>query len=69
MERKKLPKETMEYIPKYLAARYIGENPELFAFYINEEKKYPDVELVTVPSPVLFDSIEKKCGMPSGTLR
>lgn len=68
VERKKLPKETMEYIPKYLAARYIGENPDLFAFYINEEKKYPNVELVKVPSPVLFESIEKVAGMPSGTL-
>ncbi len=65
---KKLPKETMEYVPKFLAARYIGENPELFAFYINEERKYPNVELVTVPSPVPFASIEKTCGIPEGTL-
>ena len=68
VERKKLPRETMEYVPKFLAARYIGENPDLFAFYINEEKKYPNVELVKVPSPIRFDSIEKTCGMPSGTL-
>jgi membrane-bound lytic murein transglycosylase D len=67
-ERKKLPRETMDYVPKFLAARYIGENPDLFAFYINEEKKYPNVELVKVPSPVAFDSIEKSCGMPEGTL-
>jgi membrane-bound lytic murein transglycosylase D len=68
VQKKKLPRETMEYIPKYLAARYIGENPELFAFYINEEKKYPDVELVKIPSPILFTSIEKIVGMPEGTL-
>ena len=68
VERRKLPSETMDYIPKYLAARYIGENPELFAFYINEEKKYPDVELVKVPSPVLFESVERSVGMPNGTL-
>lgn len=68
VERKKLPRETMEYIPKYLAARYIGENPELFAFYINEEKKYPNVELVKIPSPITFASIEKTVGMPEGTL-
>jgi membrane-bound lytic murein transglycosylase D len=66
--KKKLPKETMEYVPKFLAARYIGENPELFAFYINEEKKYPNVELVRVPSAVPFDAIEKSCKMPEGTL-
>ena len=68
VERKKLPRETMDYVPKFLAARYIGENPELFAFYINEEKKYPNVELVKVPSPIPFQSIEKTCGMPEGTL-
>lgn len=68
VERKKLPRETMEYVPKFLAARYIGENPELFAFYLNEEKKYPNVELVKVPSPIPFGSIEKTCGMPEGTL-
>ncbi len=68
VEKRKLPSETMEYVPKFLAARYIGENPDLFAFYINEEKKYPNVELVKVPSPIPFESIEKACSMPQGTL-
>jgi len=68
VRKRKLPSETMDYIPKFLAARDIGENPELFSFYINEEKKYPDVELVKVPSPVTFDSIENSAGMPSGLL-
>lgn len=31
-----LPRETMAYIPKYIAARYIGEHPHYFGFYINE---------------------------------
>ncbi len=68
VERKALPRETMEYVPKFLAARYIGEHPDLFAFYINEEKKYPNVELVQVPSPVNFEKIEKTCSLPVGTL-
>jgi membrane-bound lytic murein transglycosylase D len=68
VEKKKLPRETMDYVPKFLAARYIGENPDLFAFYINDDKKYPNVELVKVPAPVPFNSIEKSCGMPEGTL-
>jgi membrane-bound lytic murein transglycosylase D len=68
VEKKKLPRETMEYVPKFLAARYIGEHPDLFAFYINEEKKYPNVHLVEVPSPVTFERIEKDCSMPDGTL-
>jgi membrane-bound lytic murein transglycosylase D len=68
VEKKVLPKETMDYVPKFLAARYIGENPDVFAFYLNEEKKYPDVELVHVPSPITFESIEKTCSMPLGTL-
>jgi len=69
VERNRLPRETMDYVPKFLAARYIGENPELFGFYINEEKKYPDVELVSVPSPVTFESIENACSIPEGTLQ
>lgn len=68
VEKKKLPKETMDYVPKFLAARYIGENPELFAFYISEDRKYPNVELVKVPSPIPFASIENTCGIPEGTL-
>jgi membrane-bound lytic murein transglycosylase D len=68
VSKRRLPSETMDYIPKYLAARYIGENPDLFAFYINEEKKYPDVELVKVPSPVTFEAVERTSGMPAGTL-
>jgi membrane-bound lytic murein transglycosylase D len=68
VETRKLPRETMDYVPKFLAARYIGENPELFGFYINEEKKYPNVELVRVPSPVPLAGIESACGVPEGTL-
>jgi membrane-bound lytic murein transglycosylase D len=68
VERKMLPRETMEYVPKFLAARYIGENPDLFAFYINEETRYPDVELVRIPSPVPFSNLERACSIPEGTL-
>jgi membrane-bound lytic murein transglycosylase D len=68
VQKRVLPRETMEYVPKFLAARYIGENPDLFAFYINEEKKYPNVELVKVPSPLRFSTIEKTCNIPSGEL-
>lgn len=68
VERRKLPRETMEYVPKFLAARYIGENPDLFGFYINEEKKYPNVELVKVPSPLPLSAIESSCRVPEGTL-
>ncbi len=69
VEKNRLPRETMDYVPKFLAARYIGENPELFGFFINEEKKYPDVELVSVPSPIPFRSIENACSIPEGTLQ
>ncbi|MBU6153938.1 MAG: transglycosylase SLT domain-containing protein [Bdellovibrionales bacterium] len=69
VEKNRLPRETMDYVPKFLAARYIGENPELFGFYINEEKKYPDVELITVPSPIPFQAIENACSIPEGTLQ
>ena len=68
IERKVLPAETMDYVPKFLAARYIGENPSLFGFFINEERRYPDVERVRVPGGIAFRSIEASCGMPEGLL-
>ena len=68
IDRKVLPAETMDYVPKFLAARYIGENPALFGFFINEERKYPDVERVKVPGGVRFRAIEGACAIPEGTL-
>ena len=67
-ERGYLPAETMDYVPKFLAARYIGENPGLFGFFINEERKYPDVEQVKVPPSVSFSEIEGACEIPEGVL-
>jgi membrane-bound lytic murein transglycosylase D len=67
-ERRVLPAETMDYVPKFLAARYIGENPGLFGFFINEERKYPDVEQVKVPPSVSFSEVESACGIPDGIL-
>ncbi len=67
VKRKALPQETVDYVPKFLAARWIGEHPERYGFDIPTET-YPDVELVKVPSPVKLTDIEKVCGIPAGTL-
>lgn len=39
VEKHALPKETMEYIPKFIAASIIGENPEKYGFAYNGPSK------------------------------
>lgn len=45
--RRDLPRETRDFVPRFLAAATIGMNPEAFGFH--------DVE---VPGPLLFDEVE-----------
>ena len=49
VEKNLLPKETLNYVPKFLAAAIIGHNPEKFGFHI--EKADPPVHLYRVKIP------------------
>ena len=49
---RKLPKETMEYIPKFMAAVIIGSNPEKYGLPRATEDANPYLTSVTVPSPM-----------------
>jgi membrane-bound lytic murein transglycosylase D len=61
---KKLPKETMNYIPKFLAAVIIGHNPEHYGFEnYKTNKVLPELELVQVPSPVSLSTVAKVTGL------
>ncbi len=56
-----LPPETMDYIPKFLAASMIAKHPEKFGFSIPEEDTPPKLVRVRVPSPVMLQSIAEVC--------
>ncbi|MEH0862528.1 MULTISPECIES: lytic transglycosylase domain-containing protein [Halobacteriovorax] len=62
VDRKLLPRETRNYVPKFLAAAYVGENLEEFGFDTNaiaEVEKYPDLKLIEVPGGVRLAEVAK----------
>ena len=63
-EKNLLPKETLNYVPKFLAAAIIGHNPEKFGFHIT--KTPPPAHLYKVKVPfkgVSLSSISKASGI------
>lgn len=60
-EQRVLPKETMHYVPKFLAAVIVGEDPEKYGLQLpREESPKWDAVLVEVPSPVALASIAEE---------
>lgn len=57
VQKKALPKETMDYIPKFLAAAIIGHNPQRFGFNVPTPAEFKDSTLVAVPSPVRLETV------------
>jgi membrane-bound lytic murein transglycosylase D len=60
---RQLPKETMEYIPKFMAAVMIGKNPEKYGFPLPTQEANPQLTNVTVPSPIDLDQIAQLTGI------
>lgn len=60
---KRLPAETMNYIPKFLAALTIGSNPEKYGFVINPVNDRPILKAVNVPSPVKLSKVANAAGL------
>lgn len=69
VRRKALPAETMQYIPKFHAARWVGEHLSEYGFVEQDGPDYPDVESVSIPSGVTFAQLESIAGIPSGSLK
>lgn len=63
-----LPRETSEYVPKFFAAVTIGQSPEKYGFSPVSEEKYPDLEAVEVPGPVMLKDVARIVGMPAEDL-
>lgn len=62
-EKKLLPRETRNYVPKFLAAAYIGENLEEFQIDEVEVEAYPDVQSHDIPGGTKLSLVAKHLGM------
>ncbi|MEZ4742963.1 MAG: LysM peptidoglycan-binding domain-containing protein [Bdellovibrionota bacterium] len=67
--KKALPRETMNYVPKFLAASIIGRNPEKFGFSVPSGDKVSEVAMVDVPSPIKLKSVSDVFGISYDTLK
>jgi membrane-bound lytic murein transglycosylase D len=65
---KGLPKETMNYIPKVIAASRIGHNMDRYGFEPGVER-YPTLKAISVPSPVKLSEISKRSGISVSILK
>lgn len=63
-----IPRETREYVPRFLAAVIVGEHPEKYGLNIDFPDQ-PTVLAVRVPSPVHLETLAQKAGLSIEELR
>lgn len=61
--KRRLPKETMNYVPKFIAAKLIGHNPEKYGFTEVDYEKPIEFELIRIDSPVNLRLFAEKMGL------
>ena len=66
---KALPSETMNYIPKFLAASIIGHSPEKYGFSRATPVADQNFRTVEIPSPVKFSDISRITGISVQNLK
>jgi membrane-bound lytic murein transglycosylase D len=64
-----LNRETSRYVPRFLAACEIGNNPQKYGFHYNENKSFPDFEMLYVDRPVDLTLLATKSGFKTQTIR
>lgn len=60
--KKLLPRETCNYVPKFLAAYQIGENPEKYGFKV-EPRSLPKLHAVSLPGALRLRDIAQASGL------
>jgi membrane-bound lytic murein transglycosylase D len=64
-----LPKETADYVPKFLAAVMIGQDPEAYGFQVGDAKSpYPNLEAVEVPGGIAMADLAEATKIPMADL-
>ncbi|MBC7661864.1 MAG: LysM peptidoglycan-binding domain-containing protein [Chitinophagaceae bacterium] len=66
---KVLPPETMDYIPKVLAAYIVGKNPEKYGFRVPKSESHEAFVGVTVPSPINLSAVADETEIPLESLQ
>ncbi|MGE4234370.1 MAG: transglycosylase SLT domain-containing protein [Bacteriovoracia bacterium] len=69
VDRKALPPETRNYVPKILAAIIIGKHPQRYGFKNFEESPFPEVEIAHVPGGVRLRDIANRSDLSLTQLR
>jgi len=69
VKKRRLPKETMNYVPKYIAARMIGKNPEQYGFANIEYEQPLEFELIRFDKPISLKVMAEKMNMEYEELR
>ncbi len=64
-----LPTETMNYIPKFIAATMIGNDPSKYGFTDLSPESMPQLAAVAVPAPVRLSDIASVSGIPLALLK
>ena len=62
-----LPRETLNYVPKFLAAQIIGKNKEKYGFKninVDPEDRWEEYDVVTVPAGVSLRELAKVSAVP-----
>ena len=68
-KKKVLPRETRNYVPKFLAAVIIGENPDRYGFHVGANDTFPDIEAVEVPGSLSLNHIAGAMNYPLKKLK
>lgn len=64
-----LPRETVQYIPKFQAAMIIARNPKRYGFEQKTFYEYPEVRLVRVPASTPLAKVASKYRVPLDTVK
>ncbi len=68
-EKRLLKRETREYVPRFIAAAYIAEQPKAFGFAFDGDGGYPAFETLTLEKPVDLAVFCKRSGIRLEELR
>lgn len=66
---KALPRETRNYIPKFLAAVEIGQNPMKYGFTLPVGERYPDLQAISLPNWLRLSDVASTSGISLSELK